>query len=153
MISYIELKRDLVTRQCEKTLEGHTKTVFCLKLTKDLIVSGGEDASIKIWSTRSGDCLQTLVGHQAAVVCLQLDESQQQLISGSADHTVKVWDMHLGRSLYTLKHHSSPIWNIHVSPTQLITSAMDRSLLIHDFTAQIMSNPSKSQKITLSSSV
>jgi WD40 repeat protein len=122
-----------------------------LKLTKDLIISGSEDASIKIWSARSGECLQTLKGHQAAVVCLQLDEAHQQLISGSADHTVKVWDLHSGHSLYTLKHHSSPIWNIHVSPTQLITSAMDRSLLIHDFTTQILSESSTSQKITLTS--
>lgn len=137
---------DFATRQCEKTLEGHSKTIFCVKFTKDHIISGSEDASVKVWSQRTGSCLKTLRGHHAAVVCLQLDETQQQLITGSADHTVKVWDLHSGHSLYTLKHHSSPIWNIHVSPTQLITSAMDRSLLIHDFTTHIMADRSSDIK-------
>jgi WD40 repeat protein len=37
------------TWACERTLEGHTKTVFSLVMHGDKLISGSADRTIKVW--------------------------------------------------------------------------------------------------------
>ena len=54
------------------------------------------DATIKIWSWRTGECIRTLNGHRDAVICLSYDANL--LASGSADSTIKVWNFSTGET-------------------------------------------------------
>ena len=61
-------------------------------LDADRIVSGSYDATLKVWSVTSGECLQALSGHSRpvrAVAVLDVD----RIVSGSYDHKLVVWSV------------------------------------------------------------
>lgn len=67
-------------------------------------MSGSNDCKIKVWSASTGECLRTLVGHEALVRALSFAPRSGMLVSGSYDKTVKVWDLYNGlSSLLNLK--------------------------------------------------
>jgi WD40 repeat protein len=53
--------------------------------------NNGADNSVRIWDLRSGDELQRLSGHTAAVRAVDFTPDGKFLISGGADSTVRVW--------------------------------------------------------------
>jgi WD40 repeat protein len=61
-----------------------------------MIVSGSNDCKIKVWCASTGECLQTLVGHEALVRALSFDSRSGHLVSASYDKTVKLWDLRTG---------------------------------------------------------
>uniref|UniRef100_A0A915JMD9 F-box domain-containing protein n=1 Tax=Romanomermis culicivorax TaxID=13658 RepID=A0A915JMD9_ROMCU len=54
-------------------LRGHDDHVItCLQICNDdIIVSGSDDNTLKVWSVTNGQCLHTLVGHTGGVWCSQ----------------------------------------------------------------------------------
>lgn len=73
-------------------------SLFFLLVKDDLIVSGSNDCKIKVWSASTGECLRTLVGHEALVRALSFDPRSGRLVSASYDKTVKLWDLGSGTS-------------------------------------------------------
>jgi F-box and WD-40 domain protein 1/11 len=67
-------------------------------------VSGSSDCTIKVWDAMTGECLRTLVGHDALVRALALDPASGRLVSASYDKVVKVWDLRTGRKVQQFKH-------------------------------------------------
>src|SRR5207247_10955154 len=50
------------TGQCLTTLQGHTNVVLSMAFSprSGLLASGSQDGTIKLWETRTGNCLSTL---------------------------------------------------------------------------------------------
>ena len=42
--------------------------VYCCQFDEECVVSGGADASIRIWDTGSGEMKHVLTGHKAEIV-------------------------------------------------------------------------------------
>jgi WD40 repeat protein len=55
------------------------------------LVTGSDDATIRVWDIESRECIKVLEGHTDIVKCLQFDEFK--IITGSKDGTVKIWDL------------------------------------------------------------
>ena len=74
-----------------RRLQSETQVgrVFCVEVFGDLLISGNEDACLRVWNMTTGSCDQVLRGHSSAVWCMA--SSEQYLVSGSWDRTVKVW--------------------------------------------------------------
>lgn len=86
-------------------LRGHTKSILCLAVVSDLVCSGSEDKTIRIWRgntnnvLREYSCLSVLEGHKGPVKCLtivfdhfdQPSEASFLIYSGSLDCDIKVW--------------------------------------------------------------
>ena len=53
------------------------------------MVSGANDAMVKIWEPRSGRCERTFTGHRGPVTCVGLSDSR--LASGSEDGEVRLY--------------------------------------------------------------
>lgn len=88
----------------------------------DLIVSGSNDCKIKIWSASTGECLKTLVGHDALVRALAFDPASGRLVSASYDRTVKVWDLRTGRMVRQFKqNHVSHIFDVKFDVCRIVT--------------------------------
>ena len=139
---------DVSSGQCLWTLTGHTRyalrrrpveprvdcsstprraQVRCVAaLSKDRVVSGSRDNTLKVWDASNGECLQTLSGHtdwarrrrpvdttrrslvdaaRAQVVCVAVLPNGR-IVSGSDDRTLKVWDASSGECLRTLTGHT-----------------------------------------------
>ncbi|RKO99211.1 hypothetical protein CXG81DRAFT_14826, partial [Caulochytrium protostelioides] len=94
--------------RCERTsFPGHgSHVVTCLQFDADKIVSGSDDQSIHIYSTK-GHLLQRLTGHDGGVWALQY--WRHILVSGSTDRSVRVWDMDRGVNTHTFEGHTSTV--------------------------------------------
>ena len=57
----------------QRRLEGHYGDVYTCRFFPSgvVILSGGADTQLKIWSAETGQCAATLVGHSAGIVTLR----------------------------------------------------------------------------------
>ena len=61
-----------------------------------VILTGGADFRLKIWSAETGTCAATLVGHRGAVNDVGVVDRGRNVVSAGNDGAVKLWDV--GRS-------------------------------------------------------
>ena len=57
-----------------------------------VLVTGSEQGSIRIWSVKSGECLQLIMGHEKKVVSFE-SIGMSKLASSSVDGTIRIWDI------------------------------------------------------------
>jgi WD40 repeat protein len=74
------------------------------------------DHALRMWSTRTGDCLKTLHGHTNVVACLAYSRNGREAVSGGDDGTVRTWDLNTGRNLMVLQGHSESVRAVTYSP-------------------------------------
>ncbi|RYP36152.1 hypothetical protein DL767_003484 [Monosporascus sp. MG133] len=98
-----------------QTLKGHEKSIVCLAFSPDgkVLVSAGNEKTIRLWDGRTGTALQTLEGHGSFIT---FSPDGKVLVSGGYDKTVRLWDGHTGTALQTLKGHETFIKCIAFSP-------------------------------------
>jgi len=93
---------ELTTGTTLLTLRGHKKAVRCVKVSNNLIISGSNDNTIRVWNGRTGACIKEFVGHKAPVTALQMLDDNY-LMSSSQDSTIKIWDMDHGECFDTFR--------------------------------------------------
>ncbi|KAK0410128.1 hypothetical protein QR680_004962 [Steinernema hermaphroditum] len=112
-------------------LKGHDEHVItCLQIHGDLIITGSDDNTIKVWSASQAKCLHTLTGHIGGVWSSQVSSDGKVLISGSTDRTVKVWCMETGRLLHSLVGHTSTVRCMALNGRMLVSGSRDATLRI-----------------------
>ncbi|OZC08836.1 F-box domain protein [Onchocerca flexuosa] len=110
-------------------LKGHDEHVItCLQIHGDLIVTGSDDNTLKIWSASKAMCLQTLTGHTGGVWSSQMSEDGKTVTSGSTDRTVRVWCVETGRCLHCLQGHTSTVRCMTLRDDKLVTGSRDTSI-------------------------
>ncbi|KAL8465941.1 hypothetical protein ACS0TY_035155 [Phlomoides rotata] len=84
------------------SLQGHHFAVLCLEIVEDFILSGSEDATIRIWKREKGNSsshssVAVIDGHHGPVKCLAAAMEEREsgkgllVYSASIDQTLKVW--------------------------------------------------------------
>ncbi|XP_014186986.2 F-box/WD repeat-containing protein 7, partial [Haplochromis burtoni] len=112
-------------------LKGHDDHVItCLQFSGDLIVSGSDDNTLKVWSAITGKCLRTLTGHTGGVWCSQM--AATTVISGSTDRTLRVWDAESGECVHTLYGHTSTVRCMHLNSNRVVSGSRDTTLRVWD---------------------
>ena len=86
---------DLETEQEVAALEGHTKQVRCVCITKDdrIACSGGHDRCIRIWDLHQMKSIGKLDGHNNFVLTIALTPDDSMIVSSGSDCTVRLWDL------------------------------------------------------------
>ncbi len=75
-----------------RRLRGHEGTVYAARfLTDDRIVSGGNDATLRVWDLAAGEEVVVLDGHEAYVFDLAVTPDGETVLSASGDNTVRLW--------------------------------------------------------------
>ncbi len=94
------------------TLSGHKGSVTSVSFDREgLLASGSNDTTIKLWNTKTGECLRTLTGHGSFVNSVSFD-AEGLLASGSADSTIKLWNTTTGECLRTLTGHGGSVLSV-----------------------------------------
>ena len=121
----------------QKVLEGHTHFVTSVFVKDNLIISGSDDNTIKIWDMtgickeRTGKAyslIKTLKGHTWYVNSVFVKDNL--IISGSRDKTIKIWDINNGEYLKTLECHTEGILSIFVKDNLIISGSWDNTIRI-----------------------
>jgi hypothetical protein len=120
-------------------LTGHTAGVTALAFSPRgrLLVSSGDDQTIRLWDLSTGRELRVLRGHTGSVHTLSVSANGQLVVSGSADTTIRIWDTSSGKELKTLIGRFGAIRGVAFSPDaqQVASVGDDGSLRIWDWAA------------------
>ncbi|MGH2413724.1 MAG: WD40 repeat domain-containing protein, partial [Microcystaceae cyanobacterium] len=115
------------TGECLRILEGHAHWVMSVAFSPipptplskggegGILASASFDRTIKFWDWHTGECLQTLQGHQLDVCSIAFSPVESILASGSADRTVRLWDVNTGECLKVLSGHTALVWSVALS--------------------------------------
>ncbi|XP_050694797.1 WD repeat-containing protein 17-like isoform X3 [Eriocheir sinensis] len=103
-------------------LKAHVKKVFRVKwnpVYEDILCSGSDDSSVRIWSYSKAQCLNILVGHSDNVRGLVwCPEVPFLLISGSWDRTMRVWDARHAACLDVVLDHGADVYGLSIHPVR-----------------------------------
>ncbi|OJJ00338.1 hypothetical protein ASPVEDRAFT_149299 [Aspergillus versicolor CBS 583.65] len=98
-----------------------------------LLASGTDDHTVKVWDPRTGELLQTLKGHLGWVSSVSFSLDSQLLASASFDQTVKVWDAQTGELRRTFGGYFHEIYSVTFLPDdQLTTSSGGHTVKVWD---------------------
>ena len=102
------LSRPLPTPSQE--FAAHTSAVNCLKIgrkSSGVMVTGGEDKRVNLFSIGKPQAILSLAGHQSAVECVTFDQAEEVVVAGAAGGTLKLWDLEEAKVVRTLTGHRS----------------------------------------------
>ncbi|MCU0532632.1 MAG: WD40 repeat domain-containing protein [Hydrococcus sp. Prado102] len=69
----------------------HDINAVVLSPDKQIVVSGGDDKSIKLWDINTGKLLTSIRGHDREVWSVTFSPNGEDLISSGADYTMRLW--------------------------------------------------------------
>ncbi|KAJ3011772.1 UNVERIFIED_CONTAM: hypothetical protein HDU68_001533, partial [Siphonaria sp. JEL0065] len=118
------------------TLHGHTAAVCGVVYSADgkTVVSGSWDETVKVWDTRTGECIRTLTGHTDAVTSVAISADSKTVVSGAWDTTVQVWDTRTGECIRTLTGHTFYVNSvaIYVDGKTVVSGSHDTTVKLWD---------------------
>jgi WD40 repeat protein len=120
------------------TLTGHTGAIHTLAVSPDgqLLVSGSEDHTLRLWSLPDGKALKTLSDHSGEVWGVAISADGRLLASGSEDNSLRLWRLPDGQPLQTWQAYTGSVNTLVISPdNQWLASAS------HDHTIRLWSLP------------
>ncbi len=106
----------------------------------NLIVSGANDATIKLWNFKTGRLLETFAGgHSKQVNCVNFSSTGDQIVSASDDQTVRLWDLH-GKNTLVIDGHAGAVKSAQFSPnsSQIISASFDGTAKIWDLKGDLV---------------
>uniref|UniRef100_A0A914VXT5 F-box domain-containing protein n=1 Tax=Plectus sambesii TaxID=2011161 RepID=A0A914VXT5_9BILA len=119
----------------QQVLKGHDEHVItCLQICGDIIVSGSDDNTLRVWSAARGECVHILVGHTGGVWSSQMSLDGAMVLSGSTDRTVRVWSTASGKCLHNLQGHTSTVRCLSLRDNTVVSGSRDTTLRVWDVT-------------------
>jgi F-box and WD-40 domain protein CDC4 len=79
-------------------------------MRSDVLVTGGSDGSVRVWSLENYQPIHRLAAHDNSVTSLQFDETR--IVSGGSDGRVKVWDLKKGTLVRELSSPAEAVWRV-----------------------------------------
>ena len=115
----------------------HESDLRCLSISPDgqRIVTGSTDHKIRILNVETGECIDTLSGHESWVASVAFSPNGKLIVSGSSqDHSIRLWNVETGECIDTLSGHESWVTHVVFSPDgKLIASgSYDKTIRIWD---------------------
>ncbi|MBE7555926.1 MAG: WD40 repeat domain-containing protein [Anaerolineales bacterium] len=117
--------------RCQAVLTGHSGAVHDLALSpyNQLLASGSEDHTLRLWRLPGGEGFKTLEGHSGEVWGVVVSPDGRLLVSGSDDNSLRLWRLPDGLALQTWQNVAGAVNALAISPDgQLLASAGDQSV-------------------------
>ncbi|ESO95628.1 hypothetical protein LOTGIDRAFT_202318 [Lottia gigantea] len=98
-----------------------------------LLCSGSDDGTIKLWDARKKGVIQTFQNtYQVTSTCF--NDTAEQIFSAGIDNDIKVWDLRKNNVLYKMRGHLDTPTGMELSPdgSYLLSNSMDNTLRVWD---------------------
>jgi len=127
---------DVPTSQRIKKLKGHTGFVNSVQGNRrgpQMLISGSDDSTIKIWDTRKRNVVSSL-NNNYQVLAVTFNDTAEQIITGGIDNDIKVWDTRKNEIVHRLRGHTDSITGLSLSPdgSYVLSNSMDNTMRIWD---------------------
>jgi WD40 repeat protein len=115
---------------------GHEGRVNRVRLSPDgkLLVSSGNDKTIRVWEVSTGKNLASLRGHTHHVYGVSFHPDGKRIASSGRDNSVRVWDWSLGKQIQLFKGHTDQVIDVEFSPDgkHLASACDDKTIRFWD---------------------
>ncbi|MEE6492874.1 hypothetical protein FKM82_016655 [Ascaphus truei] len=109
-----------------RTLEGHTKTVLCMKVVNDLVFSGSSDQSVHAHNIHTGELVRIYKGHNHAVTVVNI--LGKVMVTACLDKFVRVYELQSHDRLQVYGGHSDMIMCMAIHKSMIYTGCYDGSI-------------------------
>lgn len=75
-----------------------------------MLVTGGSDGRVIVFSLSTFECLHRLCAHDNSVTCLQFDD--RFIVTGGNDGRIKLWDFKTGAYIRELAEGCEAVWRV-----------------------------------------
>jgi WD40 repeat protein len=120
------------------SLEGHSDPILAVSLSPDgaRALSGGIDATVRLWDLAGRQLLSILSGHAETVSAVAFAPDGRSVVSGSWDHTARLWDIASSRTVRSFEGHAEQVSCVALSPdgAMLLTGSWDSTLRLWQLT-------------------
>uniref|UniRef100_A0A665WJ14 C2H2-type domain-containing protein n=1 Tax=Echeneis naucrates TaxID=173247 RepID=A0A665WJ14_ECHNA len=121
-ISVRDAKNGLLLR----TLEGHTKSVLCMKVVNDLLFSGSSDQCVHAHNIHTGELVRVYKGHSHAVTVVSI--LGKVMVTACLDKLVRVYDLQSHEQLQVYGGHKDMVMCMAVHKNMIYTGCYDGSV-------------------------
>ncbi len=115
-------------------LKGHTKatTVIAFSPDRDLLASGSDDATIRLWDTTTYQPIRTLKT-DGYVTAIAFSPNGNSLVTGSGKR-IQMWNVRTWQPIFTISQGNSTVADLVFSPdgTSLASASIDDSIKLWD---------------------
>ncbi|CAF91116.1 unnamed protein product [Tetraodon nigroviridis] len=109
-----------------RTLEGHTKTVLCMKVVNDLVFSGSSDKSVHAHNIHTGKLLRIYEGHSHAVTSVVI--LGNVMATACLDKLIRVYELKSHDCLQVYGGHSDAVMCMTVHKSVIYSGCNDGSI-------------------------
>lgn len=135
-----QAERALRTALCTRggMFNGHMleTNVAIFNKKADVVITGSNDKTIKIWNAYNGVCKKTLYGHENSIINVELNSNESMLMSHDNDGTIKIWDTNTFTCISTISTNpdesSSGVKAQFDSSGECIIAFVNKSLNVYD---------------------
>jgi F-box and WD-40 domain protein 1/11 len=130
-------RRWLSGKASTRFLQGHQDGVYCLAwISKDILVSGSRDKTLKVWDVIKGQCIRTITDeHEGSILSMRVNEEKSILLTGSSDATCTIWSLPNLVPITKLRGHGHSVLDVCFVNNQIVTSSRDHSLRVWNMTS------------------
>ncbi|KAM6292696.1 proteasomal ATPase-associated factor 1-like [Porphyrio hochstetteri] len=102
--------------EIRRLLGGHVCDVNCCRFFPSglVVLSGGMDAQLKIWSAEDANCVVTFKSHKGGILDTAIVDRGRNVLSCSRDGTARLWDCGSSSCLGVIADCGSPVNGIAV---------------------------------------
>ncbi|MER3494835.1 MAG: serine/threonine protein kinase [Mastigocladus sp. ERB_26_2] len=126
--------------KCLHTLTGYVGLLgsinsIAISPNNDILASGHDDKTIKLWNFNTYKLISTLTGHSQAVKSVAFSPKGNTLATASDDKTIKLWNLNTLEEISTLYGHSSPVKSVAFSLEGILASgSWDKTVKLWNIT-------------------
>ena len=101
------------------------------------LITGSDDAVIKIWDVATGKCLKELNGHTAKISTISISSSSNLLASAGEDCNIRLWNLESYEEVNCWNAHTSGVWSIDFHPDgkRLVSGSRDHHIAVWDISS------------------
>ncbi|KAF7653198.1 hypothetical protein LDENG_00086080 [Lucifuga dentata] len=118
--------RDAKSGLLLRTLEGHAKTVLCLRVVSDLVFSGSSDQTVHAHNIHTGELVRVYKGHSHGVTVVAV--LGKVMVTACLDKLVRIYELQSHEQVQVYGGHKDMVMCMTVHKSMIYTGCYDGSV-------------------------